>query len=474
MTDEPLSNKRIRVPPKEFVQSPVRPIKSNNKSRRGKAKAKGGGEERRKADTPTQSQSSNHQDVGRDTQIDDHEPLPWSRSPTPTGLQTQTMPPPPTPPIPIDPSLPTFERGTSQIPLRSIETTPAPPAPPPCQQSEATNERDGSQTITIESDGEKENDDGEKEKEDAYPWDSATETALTKSLLESKAKGQQNAAGFKGRAWKAAVEAVDAAQVLPAHVTSVKCQSKWNGWKRMWKSWLKHLDHISGWSPCTDAAIAEIGLPISTPEIMRSHYRVHGSCLQFRKKFPSQHQALEILLSDRLADGRNAQGIDEIIASDARSKEDNLSDVEEGSASSPLSSQNSSRSSSRSLSRSSSKKRKAIDLRVETLNKSTAAVDALQSLLQQPKPARTDECVLTRAMGLIKSLPVLQGAQNQKGRRAFMKKIMDNKDMAEVFLTLLPDDIAWFINDAVGWEAIREQEEESEDDEVDNNERNEE
>jgi len=41
----------------------------------------------------------------------------------------------------------------------------------------------------IESDGEKENDDGEKEKEDAYLWDSATETALTKSLLEAKAKG---------------------------------------------------------------------------------------------------------------------------------------------------------------------------------------------------------------------------------------------------------------------------------------------
>src|SRR5579871_5494796 len=259
MTDEPLSNKRIRVPPKEFVQSPVRPIKSNNKSRRGKAKAKGGGEERRKADTPTQSQSSNHQDVGRDTQIDDHEQLPWSRSPTPTGLQsslqTQTMPPPPTPSIPIDPSLPTFERGTSQIPLRSIEKTPAPPAPH--QESEAINERDDSQTVTIESDG-------EKEKEDAYPWNLATETALAQSLLEARAKGQQNAAGFKGKAWKAAAEAVDAAQVLPVHVTSVKCQSKWNGWKRMWKSWLKHLEHISGWSPCTDAAIAEIGLPIST------------------------------------------------------------------------------------------------------------------------------------------------------------------------------------------------------------------
>ena len=52
-----------------------------------------------------------------------------------------------------------------------------------------------------------------------------------------------------------------------------------------------------------------------------------------------------------------------------------------------------------------------------------------------------------------------------------MKIIMDNKNMAEVFLTLLPEDITWFINDAVGWEAIRQQEEESEDDEVDNNER---
>ena len=106
----------------------------------------------------------------------------------------------------------------------------------------------------------------------------------------------------------------------------------------MWKSWLKHLDHISGWSPCTNAAIAEIGLPISTPEVMSSYYRVHGRCRQFRKKFPSQHQALEILLSDRLANGRNTQGLDVIISSDARSKEDNLSDVEEGSASPPLSS----------------------------------------------------------------------------------------------------------------------------------------
>ena len=78
----------------------------------------------------------------------------------------------------------------------------------------------------IESDGEKENNDGEKEKEDAYLWDSATETALAKSLLKAKAKGQQNAAGFKGRAWKEAVEAVDIAQVLLAHVTSVKYQSK--------------------------------------------------------------------------------------------------------------------------------------------------------------------------------------------------------------------------------------------------------
>jgi len=54
----------------------------------------------------------------------------------------------------------------------------------------------------------------------------ATETALAKSFLEAKAKGQQNAAGFKGRAWKEAVEAVDIAQVLLAHVTSVKYQSK--------------------------------------------------------------------------------------------------------------------------------------------------------------------------------------------------------------------------------------------------------
>ena len=132
MSDEPLSNKRIHVPLKEFIQSPVRPIKST-KHKQGKAKVKGGGEERRKADTPTQSQSSNHQDVERDTQINDQ--LPWSQSPTPTRLQTQTMPPPPTPSILIDPSLPTFERGTSQIPLRSIKMTPAPPAPPappPC------------------------------------------------------------------------------------------------------------------------------------------------------------------------------------------------------------------------------------------------------------------------------------------------------------------------------------------------------
>ena len=105
-------------------------------------------------------------------------------------------------------------------------TPPAPPAPPPCQQSEATNKRDSSQTLIIESDGEKENDDGEKEKEDAYLWDLATETALTKLLLKAKAKGQQNTAGFKGRAWKAVVKAVDAAQVLLAHITSVKCQSK--------------------------------------------------------------------------------------------------------------------------------------------------------------------------------------------------------------------------------------------------------
>lgn len=464
MSDGSSSNKRPRGrPPKGFVQSPVRPTKSTNKSRRGKAKAKGGGGERKKADTPAQSQLSSQQDAGRDTQM--NEQLPWSRSPTP-GRQTQTMPPPAKPSIPIDPSLPTFERDTSQIPLRSIEKTPAPPTPPATrQESEAINERDDSQTLTIESDG-------EKEKEDAYPWDSATETALAKSLLEARAKGQQNAAGFKGRAWKAAVEAVDAAQVLPARVTSAKCQSKWNGWKRMWKSWLKHLDHISGWGRCTDAAIAEIGLPISTPEIMSSHYRVHGSCRQFRKKFPSQHHSLEVLLSDRLADGRNAQGLDAIIDNDARSKEDILSDVEEDSASPPLSSRSStcsSRSSSQSSSGSSSKKRKAIDLRLEALNNSTAAVDALQSLLQQPKPARTDEGVLTRAMGLIKSLPVLQGIQNQEGRRAFMKIIMNNKNMAEVFLTLLPEDIAWFINDAVGWEAIKQQEEEMEDVEVDNN-----
>ena len=43
--------------------------------------------------------------------------------------------------------------------------------------------------------------------------------------------------------------------------------------------------------------------------------------------------------------------------------------------------------------------------------------------------------------------------------------------MAEVFLTLLPKDIAWFINDIVSQEVIRQQEEESEDDEVNNNER---
>ncbi len=77
-------------------------------------------------------------------------------------------------------------------------------------------------------------------------------------------------------------------------------------------------------------------------------------------------------------------------------------------------------------------------------------------------------------MGLIKSLPVLQGVQNQKGRRAFIKIIINNKNMVEVFLTLLPEDIAWFINDAVGWEAIKQQEEESEDVEVDDNEREEE
>jgi len=118
-------------------------------------------------------------------------------------------------------------------------------------------------------------------------------------------------------------------------------------------------------------------------------------------------------------------------------------------------------------------------LRLEALNNSTAAVGALQSLLQQPKPARTDEGILTRAMVLIKNLPVLQGVENQEGRRAFMKIIMNNKDMAEVFLTLSPEDIAWFVNDAVGWEAIKQQPEQeadshSEDTEVDNNEREEE
>ena len=43
--------------------------------------------------------------------------------------------------------------------------------------------------------------------------------------------------------------------------------------------------------------------------------------------------------------------------------------------------------------------------------------------------------------------------------------------MAEVFLTLLPEDITQFINNAVSQEVIRQQEEESKDDEVNNNER---
>ena len=51
---------------------------------------------------------------------------------------------------------------------------------------------------------------------------------------------------------------------------------------------------------------------------------------------------------------------------------------------------------------------------------------------------------------------------------------MNNKNMAEVFLTLLPEDITQFINDAVGWEAIKQQEEESEDVEVNDNKREEE
>ncbi len=81
--------------------------------------------------------------------------------------------------------------------------------------------------------------------------------------------------------------AVDTAQGHLIRCDRDRVQSKWNSWKKMWKAWLKHLGHTSGWGRCTDPQIVEIGLPITSVETMATYYRVNGSYRNFKVKFPA-------------------------------------------------------------------------------------------------------------------------------------------------------------------------------------------
>ncbi len=60
-------------------------------------------------------------------------------------------------------------------------------------------------------------------------------------------------------------------------------------------------------------------------------------------------------------------------------------------------------------------------------------------------------------------------ALSQKGRRAFTKKLQSDKNIVEVFLNLLSEDITWYINDAISWVALKEVESDGTDNEESEN-----
>jgi len=135
---------------------------------------------------------------------------------------------------------------------------------------------------------------------------------LIESLLKSYREGKQADGGFKGVALKEAERAISA--VTTQVVSTAKIETKYEFYKRIWKTWKEHIRACSGWG------VREDGLPIEDPygpEATELYFETHINRRQFRDNLPPFFPELEEILSDRLATGGLSAAYEELMDKDS-------------------------------------------------------------------------------------------------------------------------------------------------------------
>lgn len=222
------------------------------------------------------------------------------------------------------------------VPVKSIEwpRTPTPsvgdhlgPSTPPISQSPGPR---GSQTPQQSRDRESMSQTPggtqKKPRKANYPWTYEREFAMLKALVEAKHRGLQTGASFKDAVWMETRTAVDAvprdASVPDIDVSAMA--SKWGNWKEWWPDYQRHygsgnvVKHTSGWEKNQSGAEwdypgIEAGVLVSSEETMREHYLNYPRCKRFRKHRVNHVELLEQLLNDKMADGRGAAKVKELV-----------------------------------------------------------------------------------------------------------------------------------------------------------------
>lgn len=82
--------------------------------------------------------------------------------------------------------------------------------------------------------------------ERALKWSRAMEAALFDTLVEEVRKGKRAESGFKKTAWTEVILKVTEQMVVRRSLSQKQCQSKMDGYKKLWKEWW-YLRNLSGW-----------------------------------------------------------------------------------------------------------------------------------------------------------------------------------------------------------------------------------
>ncbi|KAE9961299.1 hypothetical protein EG328_003948 [Venturia inaequalis] len=277
-----------------------------------------------------------------------------------------------------------------------------------------------------------------------FPWSHEIEEVFLQTLLEARGLGLQNGNGWKTKAFKMCVTRLNERffHLLNIAVTTAILHSKWSTLKGIWKDWLKHDAHLSGWGPNRDASYGDIGIPVSDDATMKAHWKQFSTCRKFRCFYPVHKDLLEQIIGDRLADGRGAMGLKGGKAVDVRLEA--LMEGEDGPERKIISKNKRERDESPE----GVAKRGKIDTRVEAMNSSTQKIQELTKVMAMPR-------VTPLALAMRKVNEIF--FEDSTTCRELWFYLMRDPIKVDFFNGLSKDcDLAWFINDCLGREVLTE------------------